>query len=378
MIKPNLLLSFLCRCPSPSPLKVEPTLLVLLTQTLLFLLTASYPVIAEDPPNTPSIPKTKKEKVVLEADPQSSVQYWAHRNFKMRFGLQFQSNDNHCRELYATIPFPRNWPEQQVKILGADLPDFSRYKERELPAGAKQLLLEVPALAAHQQLDVVITVEIVKSFIKLPEDTSSLIYPKKTIRDKDLQWSLGDSPFIDTKSRQIRAIAKEIKDKEPESAWKHVELIYDWVRDNIQYRNGSLRTTQDALKDKFGDCEEMTGVFVAICRASNIPARCVWIPQHCYPEFYLEDANGFGHWFPCQAAGDRQFGEMNEYRPILQKGDRFKVPEEKQMQRYVAEYFTCKQRSVGPTPPNVDTIRDLGELQAELQQIKAATEPPAS
>jgi hypothetical protein len=329
---------------------------------------------AENP--TPT--KAKKEKVVLEPDAKASSVYWASRKMQMRFGLQFHSNDNNCKELFATIPFPRDWPEQKVTILEAELPDFARYREREIAGGVKQLVLEVPALAANQTIDVAVTVEIEKYFIKAPEDPSLLVYPKKTLRDKDIVWSLGDSPYIDAKSRQVRAIAKEIKEQAPENAWKHVEAILDWVRNNIQYRNGALRSTQDALKDKYGDCEEMSGLFVAICRASNIPARCVWIPEHCYPEFYLEDANGFGHWFPCQAAGDRQFGEMQEYRPILQKGDRFKVPEHASLQRYVAEFFTCKQRSIGPTPPDVVPIRDLGALQSELAAIKQATEPKES
>ncbi len=346
--------------------------LLLLTFTI-----ASPPNLrSEDTPATAIVKRAKKE--VVEPDPNANAQYWAERKLQMRFGLQFQSNDNNCRELFATIPFPRDWPEQKVTILSADLPNQARYKERELAGSVKQLLIEVPALPANQVLDVVVHVVIEKSFIKPPEDPTSLVYPKKTLKDKDLVWSLGDSPYIDTSSRQIRAIAKEIKDKAPENAWRHVEAIFDWVRDNIRYRNGPIRTTQEALKDKSGDCEEMTGLFVAICRASNIPARCVWIPEHCYPEFYLEDAKGFGHWFPCQAAGDRQFGEMQEYRPILQKGDRFKVPEQTGLQRYVAEFFTCKQRPVGPTAPNVVTIRDLGELQSELNKIKAATEPVAA
>ncbi len=338
------------------------------------LVTFGIPVIAEDPAPT----KSKREKVVLEPIPNASSIYWASRKLQMRFGLQFQSNDNNCKELFATIPFPRDWPEQKVTILEAELPDFARYKEREIAGGVKQLVLEVPALAANQTIDVAVTVEIEKFFIKAPEDPSSLVYPKKTLRDKNIVWSLGDSPYIDTKSRQIRGIAKEIKDQSPENAWKHVEAVYDWVRNNIQYRNGGLRSTQDALKDRYGDCEEMSGLFVAICRVSNIPARCVWIPEHCYPEFYLEDANGFGHWFPCQAAGDRQFGEMQEYRPVLQKGDRFKVPEHTSLQRYVAEFFTCKQRSLGPTAPAVVPIRDLGALQSELAEMRRATEPKDS
>jgi hypothetical protein len=65
----------------------------------------------------------------------------------------------------------------------------------------------------------------------------------------------------------------------------------------------------------------MTSLFIAMCRASGIPARTVRVPGHCYPEFYLSDQAGEGHWFPCQAAGTRAFGGMPDPRPILQKGD---------------------------------------------------------
>ncbi|HWC91000.1 MAG TPA: transglutaminase domain-containing protein, partial [Pirellulales bacterium] len=61
---------------------------------------------------------------------------------------------------------------------------------------------------------------------------------------------------------------------------------------------------------------------------------------HCYPEFYLEDKEGKGYWFPCQAAGTRDFGGISEFRPILQKGDNFQVPERKDRQRYIAEHLT--------------------------------------
>jgi len=58
------------------------------------------------------------------------------------------------------------------------------------------------------------------------------------------------------------------------------------------------------------------------------------------PEFYLEDDKGKGHWFPCQSAGAREFGGINDTRPILQKGDNFRGPKGKQ--RYMAEHLTGK------------------------------------
>jgi hypothetical protein len=86
----------------------------------------------------------------------------------------------------------------------------------------------------------------------------------------------------------------------------------------------------------------------------------VWIPDHCYPEFYLEDEQGKGTWFPCQAAGTRQFGEMDEYRPILQKGDRFKVPEKGQQVRYIAEFFRCV--PAGNRQPRPVFVREVIEV----------------
>lgn len=344
--------------------------LICLCSTLAF---ADDSATAEKP-----IKDSRSKKIVLEPVADASTEVWAHRKMNMRFGMEFHSEENYCTKLKATVPFARDWPEQTVTVLGNQLPNQATYEFRELNSGAIQALINVDALAPNQQLDVIISVEIEKAFIKAPKDPSVLVYPKKTLKDKEVAWYLGDSPFIETKSRQVRDIAGEIRDTNPSNAWAHVEAIYDWVRTNIEYRNGPIRSTKEALKDRYGDCEEMTGVFVALCRASNIPARCVWIPEHCYPEFYLEDANGFGHWFPAQVAGDRQFGQMNEYRPILQKGDRFKIPEQTGMQRYIAETFSCKQRPTGPTAPRIVSVRDLGELMSELEKLKASTEPKAA
>ena len=115
------------------------------------------------------------------------------------------------------------------------------------------------------------------------------------------------SPYIESRDPKIRELAKEIG-ADKEKAWEKVEAIYDWVREKVEYKNGPLKGALAALKDGTGDCEELTSLFIAICRANDIPARTVWVPGHCYPEFYLDDEEGKGHWFPCQAAGSPAFG----------------------------------------------------------------------
>jgi hypothetical protein len=94
-----------------------------------------------------------------------------------------------------------------------------------------------------------------------------------------------------------------------------------------------------------------------MCRATKVPSRMVWVTDHCYPEFYLEDSTGQGHWFPCQVAGTRAFGGMPDVRPILQKGDNILVPEKKKGQRYAAVYLHVK--SVKGANPKVTEVREF-------------------
>ena len=83
----------------------------------------------------------------------------------------------------------------------------------------------------------------------------------------------------------------------------------------------------------------------------------VWVEGHCYPEFWLVDAEGKGSWFPCQAAGTRAFGGMPDHLPILQKGDSFRDPDRPgKPLRYVSEF--CRGAAVSEAgSPKVDWIR---------------------
>ena len=324
--------------------------------------------------------KASKKDPSAETEASPGIQLFAPRKMEMQFGMRVNSNQNICSNLLATMPFPLNWPEQTVKVINSQIPPNVTWQWRDLPIGAKQsalarqLVMKAAILSPNSQLNLLIDVEIEKSFINPPPDTTVFVIPKKVPQKMDM--FLQSSPYIEIDLGEIRKVAKQIAADDPQNAWAQVEKLYDWVRDNMHYKNGKTRQIREALKDKTGDCEEMTGIFVALCRASKIPARCVWIPDHCYPEFYLEDPQGEGHWFPCQVAGERQFGQMHDYRPILQKGDKFKVPEDNAPLRYVPRFFTCKQRASGPgVDPSVDEVMDLGPLKAEMEALRQQNEP---
>jgi transglutaminase-like putative cysteine protease len=250
--------------------------------------------------------------------------------------------------ILATTPVPMDWPEQQVKVVSEEkTANVSKVSYRTLDGGVKQMLVTIPRLNAGDEASAYATFEVARSQILAPTETGTYTVPAKTSRE--LSKFLLPSPYIESTDPKIKSLAAEITaGKEP--GWDRTAAVFDWVRANVKYDFAEqIKPAVQALQDGQGDCEELSSLVIALCRASKIPARAVWVPGHCYPEFYLSDETGQGHWFPCQAAGaDRQFGSMIEDRPILQKGDNFKVPEERGPQRYVKQFLSAKNAAADP------------------------------
>jgi hypothetical protein len=262
------------------------------------------------------------------------------RTVRWQAGVVVQAAGEPCRGLIASIPVPIDWPEQQVRVVEEDVSSTATIGYRMVDGTVRQMLVRIPLLPANEEARAVVTFEIQRSTILPPSETSQFRIPESRDLDSQLRIYLGPSPLIESRDARIRALAREIG-ADAATAWERVEAIYDWVRENVEYKNGPIKGALAALRDGTGDCEEMTSLFIAICRAAGIPARSVWVPGHTYPEFYLVDDQGEGHWFPCQAAGSREFGGITEFRPVLQKGDNFRPPHNpRDRQRYLAEHLT--------------------------------------
>ena len=249
----------------------------------------------------------------------------------------------------ATLPVPADWPEQRVKIVHEDVSPSVRnltYRNITGGGGLRQMVVEIPQLPAGQEARALVTFEVTRSTIEAPDNTAIYSIPQRLSRL--LRINIGPSPYIQSRHPKIIAAAREAV-AERESAWEKVEAIYDWTRQHVAYKNGKLKGAVRALYDEEGYTDELTSLFIAMCRVHKIPARTVFVPGHCYAEFYLEDDEGQGHWFPCQPAGARSFGAIDEVRPILQKGDNFKNPENfKEKLRWVKEYFHASGRGRAP------------------------------
>lgn len=286
---------------------------------------------------------------------ENGIRLTATHVHQLRVGVRIKANGP-CTGIVAAVPVPMDWPEQRVQIINEEFsPEVRSVTYRTLNDGAKQMLVNIPRLASGDVAEAILTVSIERQVME-PPTASPEIYQIPTRISRDLRLFLGDSPFIESRNNKIRSLAREITKDKP-TAWDQVRAIYDYVRANVTYRESELKGAVQTLEDAQGDCEGMTSLFVALCRAHRVPARMVWVTDHSYPEFYLVDDQDQGHWFPCQISGSEAFAQMPEVRPIIQKGDNYRIPETRERRRYVA--LQLKAAAVRGSSPQVTEIMEF-------------------
>jgi hypothetical protein len=293
-----------------------------------------------------------------EADPAAGLRFGEPQVFRFRVGAEITAKRGACRGIVSMVTVPLECPEQDVEIVGEDFSsEVGEVTYRMLQGGARQMLISVPFLPAGATARAVVTTEVTTRTILPPEKTDHLRIPKRV--DRKLRIFTNGSPYIEVKHQRIRSLSRHIlKELDAEATdWQKVEAMYDYVLENVDYVEGPDKGAIETLRDGQADCQGRSMVFIALCRAMKVPARMVWVDGHAYPEFYLEHAEDEGHWYPCESAGTRAFGEMPLARVILQKGDNFSVPERKERLRYASDY-TIGVPTPGGGKPSVKYIRE--------------------
>lgn len=273
---------------------------------------------------------------------------------KYRAGMIFQAQPGGtCVNVFGSAPVPTDFPEQKVRTLEEDFPKSAKVSYRELKeGGARQMVFKMRELRAGNGVEASALFEVARNPIAPPSDPSIYLVPKSV--SPNIRQYLRESKFMESNSKTIRNLAKETT-KDVEGAWDKVAAILARVRDDVQYKevliNKPMRGALAAVRNREGDCEDMCALFIAMCRAVDVPARLVRVPGHCWAEFYLVDDEKEGYWFPAQVAGTEELGSLQDTRVILQKGDSFHIPEEpKEDQLYVKELFMGTVKDGGPDP----------------------------
>lgn len=255
------------------------------------------------------------------------------RTYRLRLVMRVEAPDGPLNNVVALSPFPLEWPEQKLKLLSEKVSPGAKVSEQIFKGQAGLLKLQATSIAQGEAASVERLYEVTRYRLKFNLPGSDL-KPPRTL-PADLREQLTQpAPGIETSEPAIANLAKTIKDPTL-NAWDQIHATWKWTRDNIKFQNGDFRGALFAVNERCGDCEEMSALFIGLLRLNGLQGRTVWVEGHDYPEFYLVDKKGKGHWIPCQVVGPEWFGEMIEYRPIFQKGDRFYDPLQKTLVRYV-------------------------------------------
>lgn len=174
---------------------------------------------------------------------------------------------------------PQNVRRMRLKLSGLRVD-----KLKGLPWGEVQELLEVGE-------DFVI----VETRSRIFREEESLTLPIQ--KQADWQDSLASTVFCQVNDADIQSVAREVVGEE-RNAWRAAKKIAEWVDREMEANyDVGFASAREVLDNREGDCSEHTVLFVALCRASGIPARAVVgimygggiFAYHMWPEVFVGD-----------------------------------------------------------------------------------------
>jgi hypothetical protein len=285
--------------------------------------------------------------------PPDSAGYLEPRLFDVTVGIELQGRGN-ATQIMATTPVPVECPEQKIEEQRIETTGCTA-EVRSVGPFARQLFLSAPQIVPGQTISA-------KAHYKLTLYKQFQNYHREQFPQRQLppaavrKQYLGESPGIQTRAPEVRQLLSQLS-SEKDHPWDLVKKIADWIPRNIRPQIGPFTGVIQALQTRLGDCAEMSAIFVALCRAAEIPARLVWVPNHNWAEFCLLDQQGKESWIPVHTACYFWFGWTGAHELVIQKGDRLRVPEKPRFYRLLEDWMQWSGRR-----PEVRYLAELTPL----------------
>jgi hypothetical protein len=327
-----------------------------------------FPVLDEASFSGPThsiIPVVGDGQWIWNEPPKDQTGYLEPRSFEVSIGVELQGTGN-ASKLQATTPVPPAFPEQKIDAVEV-LTDGCEARIQPLTSGSAQLELAAASVAKGRTIRALakMKVTLTKQYLGFAKEQFPAQQPKLPLEVK--KNYLQDSPGIQTSDSEVRKVTQAIAG-EHKHPWDQAQAIAAWIRKSIKAQVGPYTSVAKAMQKKQGDCEEMSAVFVALCRSLQIPARLVWVPNHNWAEFYLTNEKGEGHWIPAHIACYGWFGWTGVHELVLQKGDRIVHPQKRNTQRLLEDWVQWQ----GSRPD----IHFVGELKPLPPATSAADSDP--
>lgn len=308
------------------------------------------------------IPVVGDGKWIWTSPPKDQTGYLEPRPFELSIGVEL-SGEGDATNVNASTPVPIAHPEQKVESVRLET-DGCAARLQQIGEGAAQLLVAAPRIARGQIVRALAhyRLSLAKQYFAYTADQFPAEQPQPPAEIRKLY--LQDSPGIQTGSGQVKKLLAELRGQDKLHPWQLIERAQAWINEHIRRQPGPFIGVVNALERNEGDCEEMAGIIVALCRATNVPARLVWVPNHNWSEIYLTDQSGQGHWVPVHTGCYQWLGWTGVHELVIQKGDRVTPPHEKRPQRLLGDWHQWS----GKKP--------AARFIADLKPLSPAESPP--
>jgi len=135
--------------------------------------------------------------------------------------------------------------------------------------------------------------------------------------------------FIDPYDPDIISIASMVfLDVQTNNSFKVAQSLFSWLKRNIQYQihpdEGAVRPAAVTLESRQGDCDDLSFLYISLCRAVDIPARFIrgylitentdggiTATPHAWAEVFVGVAGQLSGWIPVECACSSTSIEIN-------------------------------------------------------------------
>jgi hypothetical protein len=162
---------------------------------------------------------------------------------------------------------PRDLFFMKIRVRGVDLKNFSFDGTRQKVIDPLESIIEISSIAP-------------------PSEEQR----EPALKGNSLAPFLKSSVWVDSDNPSIMSMSDKIVGEEPDR-WRAATMIGNWVYENVDKAFVSeIPVASSILKNRRGDCNEHTVLFIALARAQGIPA------EMCSGLVYLNDGFYYHAW----------------------------------------------------------------------------------
>ena len=239
--------------------------------------------------------------------------------YNISYGYHISSTGHGKYTLRYTISLPNQPLSGYISNISILYNNYTQYS-----FGGNSLLRWVVNGRNIEHYDVGISADItVNSFVTDLNSSNSISIeniPSSLVSQYCRVQSTNDSaiPLIDPSNFEIVQLANHLRGFEI-NAFLVAKNIFAWLKSNTSYKtheqNNNVQPSIETLHLKTGDCDDLSFLYISLCRAAGIPARFVrgYLVEEgangnyvAVPHAWAEVFVGFGKegWIPVECAGE--------------------------------------------------------------------------